>query len=128
MRFDAVLESENGFLFELKNTDQITGSGVTLEILGRHADKVDKWVNKLVNANTREAQIAARQGKTVDAKSLDEIRDQNIEGALVRVVGWSGVAQPYSEGLLKAALLRNPHWVFQIINQSDNLGNFSSKQ
>lgn len=124
MAFDAVAESEAGYEFELKAKDDMTGTGVFLTILGRHADPVNKWVTKLVNAQIREQSIAQRKGKTVEPKSLDEIKDQNIEGAVLRVTNWRNVAQPFTKELLTTVLAKNPHFVDQIIAESDNLGNF----
>ena len=126
--FDAVTECEHDYEFELKDKDGLAGTGVTLFILGKHADLVDKWINKVVNATIREQQMAARKGKPVDPKSLDELREQNIEGAVIRVTGWKNVKQAFNPDLLKAALKRNPHWVIQIVEESDNLGNFSRRQ
>lgn len=126
--FDSVKACEAGHEFELKGPDGVTGTGVTLVVIGKHADPVNKWINQVVSASMLEQQIAARKGKQVAPKSLDELRDQNIEGALVRVIGWKGVKQDFSVDLLRAALKRNPHWVDQIIVESDELGNFSKAQ
>lgn len=123
--FDAVAESEAGYEFELKGKDGITGTGVILQIIGKHADVVNKWLTKIVNAQIREQQMAQRKGKTVDAKSFDDIKDQNLEGAALRVTGWRNVAQPFTKELLIATLKRNPHFVDQIVEESDNLGNFT---
>lgn len=122
-QFDAVTACEKGHQFELKSTDG-SATGIKLTVLGRHADPVNKWVNKIINQSMRDQQMAARRGKTVEPKSLDELRDQNIEGACVRVIGWTGVKQTFDQDLLRSALKRNPHWVDQIIEESDNLGNF----
>lgn len=126
--FNAVTACEKGHELELKGVDGITGTGIKLTIIGKHADPVNKWINKVVNQAMRDQQMASRKGKSPDPKSLDEIRDQNIDGACVRVTGWSGVKQAYAPDLLKAALKRNPHWIEQIVEESDDLGNFSSKQ
>lgn len=122
-QFDAVTACEKGHSFELKGTDG-NGTGIALTVIGRHADPVNKWINKVVNQSIREQQMATRKGKTPEPKSLDDMRAQNIEGACVRVVGWSGVKQPFSVDLLRAALKRNPHWIEQIVEESDDLGNF----
>jgi|DEB19_MinimDraft_2_1074335.scaffolds.fasta_scaffold07447_2 hypothetical protein len=128
MSFDAVSESEAGYEFELKSKDEITGTGVFVTVLGKHADSVNKWVTKIVNTQIRENQIAARKGKQVDPKSLEEIKEQNIEGAVLRVTGWRNVSQPFSKELLTTVLKRNPHFIDQIIQESDNLGNFTQAQ
>ena len=128
MSFDAVSESEAGYEFELKSKDEITGTGVFVTVLGKHADSVNKWATKIVNTQIRENQIAARKGKQVDPKSLEEIKEQNIEGAVLRVTGWRNVSQPFSKELLTTVLKRNPHFIDQIIQESDNLGNFTQAQ
>ena len=126
--FDAVAESDAGYEFELKGTDGMTGTGVFFTVVGKHADVVSKWTTKIVNAHLREQQIAQRKGKQVEAKSLDEIKAQNIEGALLRVTGWRNVTQPFTKELLATVFAKNPHFVDQVIGESDNLGNFSEKR
>lgn len=126
--FDAVAESDAGHEFELKGTDGMTGTGIFLTVVGKHSDTVSRWITKIVNANIREQQIAQRKGKPVEPKSLDEIRAQNLEGAVLRVTAWRNVAQPFSRELLATVLARNPHFTDAIIEESDNLGNFSRAQ
>ncbi len=125
MSFDAVAESDGGHEFELKGTDGMTGTGIFLTVIGKHSDAVSKWITKLVNTSIREQQIAQRKGKPVEPKSLDEIKAQNIEGAVLRVTGWRNVSQPFSKELLATVLARNPHFTDQIIEESDNVGNFT---
>jgi glutamate synthase domain-containing protein 1 len=127
-KFDAVSESDAGHEFELKGTDGITGTGVYLTVVGKHADVVNKWTTKLVNAHIREQAVAQRKGKTVDPKSLDEIKAQNVEGSVLRVTGWRNVSQPFTKELMATVLARNPHFVDQVIEESDNLGNFTKAQ
>ncbi len=81
-----------------------------------------------VNQVMREQVMAAKRGKPVDPRPLEELREQNIEGAAIRVVGWSGVKQEFSADLMRQALRRNPHWVDQIVRESDDLGNFTGKR
>jgi hypothetical protein len=124
--FDAVAESDRGYKLALKNTDG-TSCGVTLCIVGRHSDIVVRWLSVLVNGYQREQALAARKGKTVEPKSMDEIKAQNIEGAVIRVTGWENVTQEFSVALMRKALTRNPHWVDQILEASDDLGNFTAQ-
>jgi len=123
--FDAVSESEVGHEFELVGIDGITGTGVIVTVQGKHADEVTKWTSGILTKMQREQQLAARKGKQVEPKSLEELREQNIAGAALRVTGWRNVKQPFSRDLLKVALRRNPHWVDQIIEKSDDLANFT---
>jgi hypothetical protein len=123
--FDAVKASDGGYEFELKDTDGMSGTGIYLTVIGRHSDAVVGWFSKTINANVRETQMAARKGKTVDPKSVEDNVTQNIELSCIRVVGWRNVAQEFTKDLLAKVLRRNPHWVDQITEQSDSLGNFT---
>jgi hypothetical protein len=122
--FDAVKASEHAHKFELKSADGVTGTGVFVLVLGKNADVVQDWTSKVVNKLIRDAEYAKRRGKQVEPQSLEDIRESNIKNALVRVVGWENVQQDYTSALMEKALRRNPHWVEQIIEESDDLGNF----
>lgn len=126
MGFDALTESDSGYEFELKGTDQITGTGIYLTITGKHGKEYSKWFAKVVNAAIRDNAIAARKNQPLATKSLDENKAQHIEGTVLRVTGWRNVSQPFSRELLATVLGRNPHFVEQIVEESDNLGNFST--
>lgn len=123
--FDAVAESDSGYEFELKGTDGMTGTGVSFAIIGRHSNAVNLWLNKIVNDSIRERTMAERKGKQAEPKSFEDIKAQNLQGAVLRVTGWKNVTQPFTKELLLTVLQKNPHFVDQIIEQSDNLGNFT---
>lgn len=124
--FDAVGECEAGRPLALTGTDGVTATGVTLTVLGKHAAPITTWVGRIVSENMREQQASARKGKPADPRTLQEMRDTNIDGATVRVTGWSGPKQAFSPELLRAALVRNPHWVEQIVEFSDDIANFTN--
>jgi hypothetical protein len=72
--------------------------------------------------------MAARRGKTPEPKSLEELQAQNIDGTVIRVIAWRGAKQAFDRDLLKVALKNNPHWIAQIVNESDSDGNFTKAQ
>lgn len=123
--FDAVTLNNKGFTFELMGLDGVTGTGVHVTVQGKHADEVFKWQSATVAKATQEVLMANRSGKQPKVKSMEDLRDQNVEGAAIRVTGWSGPKQTFDRALLKSALMRNPHWIDQIIEESDNMGNFT---
>lgn len=123
--FDVVGACETGHEFELRNPDG-SGTGIKLQVLGAFAPEVVKWNAAIAEKMINEQRIAQRKGKMPKAKTMDELKAQNIESAVVRVVGWSGVRQPYTAELLRAALGRNPHWIPQVIEAADDLGNFGT--
>lgn len=127
LSFNTVADCSKGYHLEMKNPygDSL---GFSLIILGKHSDQVVNWVNSIVNKATIDAEVARRKGKPDPAKTMQELRAQNIEGAMVRVIGWSGVEQAFDKSLLKTALENNEQWIEQIIEASDDLGNFTKPQ
>jgi hypothetical protein len=121
---DAVAESEAGFKLNLKGTDGAE-IGLILNVLGRHSNAVQTWVKKTYQRIQREEAMAKRKGKEAEPLDLDELKEQNIEAACIRVTGWEGAKQPFSKELLKTLLTRNPHFIDQIIEESNNDANFT---
>lgn len=122
--FDAIKESEAGFDVEMKATDG-SNTGVIFTVIGRYSEPVQKWSKKIFTEYQREQDLAKRKGKDLPPKSIDELRAQNIEGAVIRVTGWKNVEQKFTPELLKQVLENNPHWVDAIIEESDNAANFT---
>lgn len=122
--FNAVKESEQGYDLKMLTPDG-KDTGVIFTIIGKYAEPVQKWTKKLFAEYQRDAEIAKRKGREAPAKSIDELREQNIEGAAVRVTGWKNVEQDFSPELLKTVLVNNPHFVEQIIEESDSASNFA---
>lgn len=99
--------------------------GIQFLVLGSQADAVSKHANKAFNQQMQEEMLARKTGKQAKQKTLEEIQESNIESALVRVVGWKNVKQDFSPAILKSAIKKNPHWVNQIIEFSNDLRNFT---
>lgn len=121
--FNAAKACAAGHEFELKNFDG-SGTGIHLMVQGRHSDEVTKWIGEINRKAMTESQMAARRGKIPEPKTLEQITAQNVEGAVVRTIGWRGPKQDFDRDLLRAALKVNPHWVEQITEEAENLGNF----
>ena len=123
--FDIVGDCQAGHSFELRSPDG-TGTGIHLRVLGSFAPDVVAHSSAVTERLINEQRTAQRKGKPTKAPTMDELKAQNIEGAVVRVTGWSGVRQAFTKDLLRAALQRNPHWISQITDESENLGNFGT--
>lgn len=125
LNFDAVAESEIGVPVAIKNPDG-TETGLTLHVIGDNSDAVQKFSARVLREmRAREAQ-AKKAGKEVEL-DLDRIKEQNVEGAALRVIGWEGVDEAFDADLLKKALRRNPHWVNQILEVAGDQANFMKK-
>lgn len=124
LSFDAVAESEQGFDLPMKGTDG-SDIGIKFKVLGRHSNAVQTWVKKQFQRLQREEIRAKRLNKEPDPADMEELKESNIEAACVRVIGWSGVKQEFTKDLLKQVLTKNPHFVDQIIEESNNDANFT---
>lgn len=123
--FDAGSESNKGYEFELIGTDGMTGTGVYLTVVGKNSDAVSDWTSEIVDKLWEDEAMAQRRGKHVKKRSYKYVKAQNVQGAVQRVTGWRNVKQPFSRKLLETVLARNPHFIEQIIEESDDLGNFT---
>jgi hypothetical protein len=121
--FDSVKQAESGFDLHLKNPDG-TDTGIILEIIGAHSNEVMAHTKQKLNKLIREETMAKRRGKDIETDA-EKILESAREDALVRVRGWKNVTQEFSKELLKSALLRNPHWLNQITEASDDAANFT---
>lgn len=125
--FDAVTPCETALELMMLQPDGITETGVKLLILGGNADKVKSFGKKFQKKIGLGFEMAKKKGKEIEFNSelIDSIEDRSIDGAANRAVGWVGVKQEFNEDLLKQVLTKNPHWCNQIVDFSENIGNFT---
>lgn len=122
--FDAISEAEQPFDLLMKNADG-SETPVTLCILGQFSSAVEQWNSAFFRKYQRDTEMAKRKGKEPEIKSYEEMRDQDVDGTLVRVVAWKGVSNEFDKEKLRNALLRNPHWRRQIQEASEDAANFT---
>jgi hypothetical protein len=122
LSFNAVKDSEQGFPLQMKNADG-TDVNITFFVLGRHADVVQKFSTKTFRKLQAEEAMAKKTGKD-KIIDIDELREQNLESACIRVTGWEGVKQEFDVAILRTALKNNPHWQDQIFEASNEDANF----
>lgn len=114
---------------ELMSADMVVSTGIVVFVLGAHAEKVAAFFKGKTKKYIAGSEIAKKQNKEVEfAQSLIEnSKATEVDGAAIRVTGWKGVKQEFSEATLKRALDRNPHWITQINKFSESVGNFTKK-
>jgi len=122
--FNAVKDSEQGFILSMKNGDG-TDAGIAFNVLGKHANAVQTWSKKVFSKMQREEAMAKKRGKDLEPTDIDELKEQTLEGALVRIIGWENVTQPFDKAILKQALVNNPHWIDQVLEASNDDANFT---
>lgn len=127
LSFDAVSPCEVPHELKMLGVDGMTETGVTFLVLGAHADAVKKHEKDSAKKIVSGAEIAKKQNKETEftGKLIDSREKNNAENAVVRITGWIGVKQEFSVELLKQVLTKNPHWITQVVDYSDNVGNFT---
>lgn len=122
--FDAVKDSSTAINVDMKSPDG-ESLGVSFKVIGKNADEVQALQRKMMRKRQAEEFLAQRKGKPLEPTPIEELEEQGLELAAVRVVGWEGVNEPFDKALLKQVLKRNPHWVEQIIEESNADANFT---
>lgn len=126
---DATKASAEAFEFNYINPAG-DATAIFFKVLGSQCEKVTDVVNKLVNERRRKE--AAREIKRkvgVGAKAVEfEPLESDIEFgqrlAAVRLVGWRGIKEPWSEAGALKLCQTNRHIAAQITEQSDEMANF----
>lgn len=124
LNLNAVADSEIPYKMIVKRADgSITP--LVLHVLGQNADVVERWNSKIFTQWQRDELMAKRKGKEAEPKSFDEYKDGNIDGALVRVVGWEGVSNEFSKDKMREIITNNPHLRDEIVEVSQDAANFT---
>jgi hypothetical protein len=121
---NAVADCEIPYKMPVKRADGSL-TALVLHVIGQHADAVEKWNASIFTQWQRDEMMAKRKNKEVEPKSLDEYKQGNIEGALVRIVGWEGVSNEFSKDKMRELLANNPHLRDDVIEASTDLTNFT---
>lgn len=128
---DLVTQSSKAFEFQYVKPDG-TATDIYFSVLGGNADAVRTVAEELIDARRRKAAFRemqkAKSGRNTSEPEFDKTADDVAFGqrlAAVRLVGWRGIKEAYTpEGAIKLCQ-RNPHIAAQIMEQSDDLANFT---
>lgn len=120
---------EKPFEFEYIAPDG-SASGVFLQVLGNESSKVSAAVDKIEDERTRKLQLLAARSKVsrpgeVLSLPQDEERGFLVRKAAVRIVGWRGIKEPYSEDGAQKLCRSNFHLAAQALEVSATLENFT---
>jgi hypothetical protein len=120
---DLTAASDTPFDLELLNTKGVK-TGVTLQVLGSESEKVQEWTNRQANRIRTQATQKSVTGKE-KVRTAEEDDEYIIESAVVRVIGWSGLAEPFNKENVTRLMARNVHARMQVLQASNELGNYS---
>lgn len=120
---DLVSASENSYEFEYIRGNG-AATGVFISVLGAQAPVVQEWIRKSLNRRRSQEAMAAKRGKEIE-RLVEDDEQFGIDAAAVRIVGWRGLSEPYSPENAKVLVTKNSEVRDQVLEASNNLGNFS---
>lgn len=120
---DLVSASENSFEFEYLRPDG-RETGVFIKVIGSQAPKVQEWIRKSLNRRRAQEALATKRGKEIE-RLVEDDEQFGIDAAAIRIVGWSGISEPYTLEAAKILVTNNSEIRDQVLEASNNLGNFS---
>lgn len=120
---DLVSASENSFEFEYLRPDG-RETGVFIKVIGSQAPKVQEWIRKSLNRRRSQEALAAKRGKEIE-RLVEDDEQFGIDAAAIRIVGWSGIAEPFTPEAAKILVTNNSEIRDQVLEASNNMGNFS---
>jgi hypothetical protein len=125
--FDLVSACNQTFEFEYIEPDG-KASGLFLEIIGAHSEKVQKWRNNKLNQQRQADAMNKKRGRDDLVRTIEADIDFGLEFISIRIVGWKGISDPCTPE--NAALLChiNPELTQQVAQHSENLANFTKSK
>ncbi len=104
-------------------TPEGVGSGVFLQVLGSNSAKVSQAINGLMNAaRKRDANLHALTGQ--DFTPIEADIEFGHQATAVKLVGWRGIEEPWSEANALALVKSNSHLAKQVNDAANGVGNF----
>ena len=118
---------ETPYSFEyIDENDQQTG--IMLSVLGSQSKELMKWMSSEINTRRKKDAMQEKRGKAVDIQTLEDDIEFSIESAARRLKGWTGITQECTpENAIKLCTI-NPVVRAQIVDQSNNIGNFTKSK
>lgn len=121
--------SDEPYEFEFEGPDG-SGTGVFLQVLGDHSERVTAAVHEAINARRKKEAIAAAKAAKArpDSATFEPVESDVTFGqrlAAARLVGWRGIAEPWSPENALLLCQTNPEAAKQILAASSDLANFT---
>jgi hypothetical protein len=122
---DVTKQSEAGFEFEVQDDSTGKGIGVHLTVIGAHAPAVQKFTSKKLNDRRAFDEMNERRGKKAQIRKIEDDVEFGIELAAIRIVGWRGISEEFSQANAIQLCTVNPTIREQILKASEDLANFT---
>lgn len=121
-------QAEAGYEFELLLPGTKDKTGAFVKVRGSNSKVVRAYARKKYQEMQLRDKMAKRKGKD-DEMTIEEAEDLAIESAVMRVIGWKGIAEDNKEIAFSKEnaerVLREHSWIReQIMEESEDLLNF----
>lgn len=102
-------------------------SGVVIQVLGSQSEAVQAATSRLLNERRKRDFQAARKGGGVDFTPVEDDVEFGQKAAAARIAGWEGITEPYTPELALKLCQINPDIAAQVMEASNEAGNFTKK-
>lgn len=104
-----------------------TKTGVFLSVIGKHAEKIQRFSMKRLDTLRAFAENSKKQGKSA-VMSSEEDMDYIIKDAALRIVGWRGINQEFSPEMAEQLCRINSEIRQLVVDTSNDLANFTKSK
>jgi hypothetical protein len=125
---NVVKASETAQKLEIIDEETGTLTGIVLDVIGSNSDKIQKIITKVANAKRQADKLAEKKGKDTPVSKVEDDIEFIQELTAARIVGWSGIEEPYSVENALELIKINPVIREQVTTFSDNVSNFVKKK
>ena len=122
-----VEQCKDAFTFPLLDGNE-EETGVTLSVIGDHADVVTRWKAKEINRMRRQEAQQKKKGKDDTIRLVEDDIDFGHELTAIKIVGWEGITEPFSKENALLLCEINELAVIQINEAAAEMGNFTDSK
>ncbi|HDR1187544.1 hypothetical protein [Pasteurella multocida] len=120
--------SEETYRFEVLHPVTNEKTGAFIDVYSSQSDVVRKFANGLFRKLQKD-DLESKRSRRPKLRDLDDIEQESINNAIVRVAGWENVewegkALEFNDENVSKVLNKCPWLCSQIVEHSDDLGNF----
>lgn len=127
-KLNTVKASENTYRFEVTHPITGEGAGAMIDVYASQSDVVQRFQSNVLR-KLQKQEFENQRTRKPQFKELSELKSEALENAIVRVASWEnleweGTPLEFTPANVKMLLTQCPWLAEQIIEQSEDLGNF----
>lgn len=125
--FNASAKCENAFEFPFldENGEETPWR---IKVIGDQSPQVKRAIYSKINNKRRQEEFLKKKGKDVPLDDIEDLIADNFDSLSACIVGWSGIAEPFSPELARHALENNKSLAEQVKSASEDIKNFTASK